>query len=91
MAARMAARRTAAEREREGKEAAQRNARRSLRLGTAGVIVLFLSGLAVWLLPDFVFVFIGGLVVGILLILAAFLMVRGSVLAFRPDDRERLL
>ncbi len=85
-----APRRTAAEREREAKEAAQRSARLSVRVGTVGVVVLFACGLGVWLLPAYVFGFIGGMAVGILLLAAAFLLVRGSVLAFRPEDENKL-
>ena len=52
MRGRMAApRRTPAERRREEQERAQRDARRSVRLGTVGVVVLFLSGIGVWLAP----------------------------------------
>ncbi len=92
MAGRMAAlkRVTAAERKREEREEAQRNARVSMRVGTLGVAVLFLSGIGVWLLPDYVYAFIGGMVVGILLILAAFFLVRGSVLTFKGEDETKL-
>lgn len=87
----MAARRvTAAEREREAREKAQRDARLSTRLGTVGIIVLFVSGFGVWLRPDYVFGFIGGMVVGILLLVAAFFLVRGSVLTFRPDEQTKI-
>lgn len=91
MRGRMAApRRTPAERRREEQERAQRDARRSVRLGTVGVVVLFLSGIGVWLAPGYVYAFIAGLVVGILLILAAFFLVRGSVLVVKGDDRTKL-
>ncbi len=85
-----APRRTAAERRQQEREGAQQNARLSIRLGTLGVVVLFLSGVGVWLAPDFVFAFIGGMVVGILLLLSAFFLVRGSVLAFRGEDETKL-
>ncbi len=81
---------TAAERKRAEREEAQRNARLSMRVGTLGVAALFLSGIGVWLLPDFVYAFIAGMVLGILLILAAFLLVRGSVLTFRGGDETKL-
>ncbi len=92
MAGPMAAprRKTAAERKREEREEAQRSARLSLRVGILGVVVLFLSGVGAWLLPGYVFGFIGGMVVGILLILAAFFLVRGSVLTFRGEDETKL-
>ncbi len=91
MAGPMAApRRTAAERRREGHEEAQRNARRSIRLGTVGVVVLFLSGIGVVLASGYVYAFIGGMVVGILLLLSAFLLVRGSVLTFKGGDETKL-
>ncbi len=85
-----APRRTAAERKREAQEEAQRQARRSVRVGTVGVAVLFLSGVGAWLAPDFVFAFIGGMVVGIVLLLAAFFMVRGSVLFFKGEDQTKI-
>ncbi len=85
-----APRKTAAERWREEREEAQRKAKQSLRIGTLGVVVLFLSGLGVWFVPAYVFGFIVGLVVGILLILLAFLMVRGSVITFRGEDETKL-
>ncbi len=81
---------TAAERAREAREAAQRNTRRSLRLGTLGVVVLFLSGIGVLVLTDYVFVFVGGMAVGIVLLLAAFLLVRGSVLALTRSDETKI-
>lgn len=83
-------RRTAAERDREAREEAQRSARLSLRLGFLGVVVLFLSGVGTGLLTAYIFVFLGGMVVGILLILAAFFLVRGSVLTFQPDPGNKL-
>ncbi len=79
-----AARREAARQE------AQRKARASLRIGVLGIVVLFLSGIGVLVLSDYVFAFIGVMVVGILLILAAFLMVRGSVLAFKEEDETKI-
>lgn len=91
MAVRMAApRKTAAERKREEREEAQRKAKQSLRLGTAGVVVLFLSGLGVWFLPGDAIAFLAGMIVGIVLILSAFLMVRGSVLTFRGEDETKI-
>lgn len=85
-----APRRTAAERKREEREEAQRNARRSVRLGTVGIVVLFLSGIGVWLAPGYVYAFIGGLIVGILLLLSAFFLVRGSVLTLKGEDQTKI-
>ncbi len=85
-----APRRTAAERKREAQEAAHRDARLSMRLGLVGVVVLFLSGLGTWFMPDYVYGFIAGLVLGIILILAAFFLVRGSVLAFKGEDETKI-
>ncbi len=86
----VAPRRTAAEREREAREQAQRQARLSIRLGVAGLAVLFLSGLGVWLWTAFVLAFLAGMVVGILLILGAFLLVRGSVLTFKGEEDNKI-
>ncbi len=86
----VAPRRTAAERKREAQEAAQRDARLSMRLGLLGVLVLFLSGIGTWFLPGYVYGFIGGLVLGILLLLAAFFLVRSSVLAFKGEDETKI-
>ncbi len=85
-----APRRTAAERKRETQEAAQRDARLSMRLGLVGVVVLFVSGFGTWLLPGYVYGFIAGMVLGILLILAAFFLVRGSVLVFKGEDETKI-
>ncbi len=80
---------SAAARREAARQEAQRKARSSLRVGVLGIVVLFLSGVGVLVLPDYVFAFIGTMVVGILLILAAFLMVRGSVLAFKAEDEDK--
>lgn len=91
MADRMPAPRgTAAERRREAREEAQRKARESVRLGGIGIAILFLCGVGTWLLPDYAYAFVGGMVLGILLILAAFLLVRGSILAFQEDGETKL-
>ncbi len=81
---------SAAARREAARQEAQRRARSSLRTGVLGIAVLFLSGVGVLVLPDYVFAFIGTMAVGILLILAAFLMVRGSVLAFKDEDEARI-
>ncbi len=85
-----APRRTAADREQEAKEHARRDARLSTRLGVLGVALLFLSGLGVWLWTDYVIAFLAGMVVGILLILGAFFLVRGSVLTFKGEDDNKI-
>ncbi len=85
-----APRRTPAERKREAQEAAQRDARLSIRIGLVGVVVLFVCGFGTWLAPAYVYAFIGGMVLGILLILAAFFLVRGSVLTFKGEDETKI-
>jgi len=79
-----------AERAREAQEAAQRKTKLSLRLGVVGVVVLFASGLGAWLVTPFIVVFLGGMVLGILLILVAFLLVRGFAMRLRTEDRTKL-
>ncbi len=85
-----APRETAAERERATKEEAQRKARLSTRLGALGIVLLFLSGLGVWLWTGYVVAFLAGMVVGILLLLGAFFLVRGSVLTFKGEDDDKI-
>lgn len=84
-------RRTYAERQQAVREEAQRRTQLSLRLGALGVVVLFASGLGVWLLTTYVLAFLGGLVLGVLLILYAFLLVRGSVRSFKMEDPTKIL
>ena len=85
-----AARKTAAETRREEQEAAQRQARRSLRLGTLGIVVLFLSGIGVLLAPAYVFGFIAGMAAGIVLLLLAFFLMRGVGLVLRAEERTKI-
>lgn len=85
-----ASRKTPAETRREEQEAAQRKARRSLRLGTLGIVVLFLSGIGVLLASEYVFGFIGGMALGIVLLLVAFLLMRGAGLLLRAEDRTKI-
>ncbi len=87
----MAAPKTFAERQALAREEAQRQTAKSLRLGGIGVAVLFLSGLGAWLLTDFIFVFLATMVVGILLILTAFLLVRASVAALKANAPTKIL
>ncbi len=84
-------RRTFAERERETREEAQRKTRLSLRLGGLGVVLLFASGVGGWLWTVYLVAFLGGMVLGILLILVAFLLVRGSVLSLKGEERTKIL
>ena len=79
---------TAAEREREAREDAARKSKLGMRVGTTGVIVLFLGGVATLLLPDWIVAFLGVMVLGILLVLAAFLLMRGSVAEVTGLRRE---
>jgi hypothetical protein len=86
----VAPRRTAAERDREAREAERRKTRLSMRLGGLGVLILFLSGLGAWLVTPFILVFLAGMVVGILLILAAFLLVRGYAMRLTREDETKI-
>lgn len=83
-------RRTYAERHEAIREEAQKKSRASLRMGALGVVLLFASGLGVWLLTDYAVAFLVGMVLGILLILYAFLLVRGSVQTFKAEDRTKI-
>lgn len=85
-----ASRTTYAERQQAIREEAQRQSRTSVRMGALGVVLLFASGLGVWLLPDYAVALLVGMVLGILLILYAFLLVRGSVRTFRAEDRTKI-
>ncbi len=81
-----APRKTYAERQAMVREEAQGKARRSVRLGTLGIVVLFACGLGLWLLPDWALPFLAGMVLGILVILYAFLLVRGSVQTIKTGE-----
>ena len=81
---------TPKERRREELEEARRAARRSLRLGTLGIVVLFLSGIGVLLAPAYVFGFIAGMVAGIVLLLLAFFLMRGVGLVLRAEERTKI-
>jgi len=70
---------TAAEREREAREAAVRRRGLSARVGTVGVVLLFLGGIGTILSPENVATMIGVIVVGIVLVLAAFLLISDAV------------
>jgi hypothetical protein len=82
---------TAAEREREAREQTQRKARLSLRVGGLGIVVLFLSGFGVWLLPEDIVLFLGGMVLGIIFVLVALLLVWGFAGRLRLDDETKIL
>ncbi len=81
---------TAAERAREEREEARRKARLSVRVGALGVVVLFLGGFGVWLVPEDLLVFLGVMVVGILLLVAALSLVWGFSTRLRLDDETKL-
>ncbi|OGS47213.1 MAG: hypothetical protein A3K66_00370 [Euryarchaeota archaeon RBG_16_67_27] len=70
---------TAAEREREAREAAVRRRGLSARVGTVGVVLLFLGGIGTILSPENVATMIGVIVVGIVLVLAALLLISDAV------------
>ena len=70
---------TAAERAREEREQAMRRRRTSVRIGTAGVIVLFAAGIGVVLSPSDAATLVAVMLLGIVLIGAAFLLVRPRV------------
>ncbi|MGQ0796723.1 MAG: hypothetical protein ACT4OI_02490 [Methanobacteriota archaeon] len=81
-----ASRPTRAEREREAREAAMRHRRTSVRLGSAGVALLFVGAIGTLLSPDAVSFLIVVMIVGFVLILAAFLLIRrtaGGMLGLR--------
>lgn len=81
---------TAKEREREAREEAQRKARLSVRVGIAGVAVLFLCGVGVWLAPQGIVLFLIGMVAGILLIVVALLLVWRSPMRLRLDEETKI-
>ena len=63
----------------------------SLRIGGRGVAGLFLRGRGAWLVTEFILAFLVTMVVGVLLILWAFLLVRSSVASFKRQDRTKVL
>ena len=81
---------TAAEREREEREETQRKTRVSMRLGALGVVVLFACGFGVWLVNEYELLFLGGMVVGVLFLLAAFFLVRGFAMRLGLEDRTKI-
>jgi len=81
---------TAAEREREEREETQRKTRTSMRLGALGVVALFASGFGVWFASDYALLFLGGMVVGVLLLVAAFFLVRGFAMRLGLEDRTKI-
>jgi len=80
----------AAERERAAREEAMRRSRLSLRLGTLGVVLLFLGGVGVILFPGWTLYLLVAMVAGILLVGVAFLLVRSSVLTFTEVRTKNL-
>ncbi len=81
---------TAAERQRQEREETARRNRWSVRLGTLGVFLLFLGGIGVVLFPTDALPLIAVMILGILLLLAAFLMLRGSLLKLPEDSTKNL-
>ena len=81
---------TAKEREREAREEAQRKAHLSVRVGGLGVVVLFLGGVGAWLMPEEVYVFLGVLVVGVLLVIAALYLVWGFTGHLQLEDQTKI-
>lgn len=74
---------TAADRERLARERAAERRRRSGRLGGVGVAILFLGGVGTILAPEFVVGLLVLMSVGIVLVVAAFLLVRDGVAGLR--------
>ncbi|HEX9340377.1 MAG TPA: hypothetical protein VF992_04305 [Thermoplasmata archaeon] len=70
---------TPAEREREAREAAARRRKKSVRLGAAGIALLFGGGVGVVLSPGSVAALLGVMGIGIALLFTAFLLVRTSL------------
>ena len=83
-------RRMPSEREREEREATARRSQLSVRVGTVGVFLLFLAGVGVVLAPSYALPLIGVMVVGIVLLLSAFLLLRGSLLKLPEDSTKNL-
>lgn len=81
---------TASEREREERESVARRNRLGVRIGTVGVFLLFPAGVGVVLAPSYALPLIGVMVVGIVLLLAAFLLLRGSLLKLPEDSTKNL-
>lgn len=70
---------SAADREREAREAAIRRRKLSIRLGSLGVLLLFLGGVGVILEPAYVAELLAVMVLGVLLVVAALLLVLSLV------------
>ncbi len=81
---------SAAEREREAREETQRRTRLSMRLGAVGILLLFASALGAWLASAYIVVFLGGMGLGLVLLLAAFLLVRGFAMRLGLEPRTKL-
>ena len=67
---------TGAERQREERESAVRRRRTSVRVGTGGLVLLFAGAIGVILSPANAILLIAVMVCGIVLLMAAFLLVR---------------
>lgn len=80
--------RTAAERAREAKEQAARRRRTSIRIGAAGLLVLFASGVSVVLSPQNAAALIAVMAAGIVLLAVAFLLVRPKMQGLFENANE---
>ena len=75
----VAPRTTAAVRDREARENAARRRRLSVRMGAAGVALLFLGGLGTVLATELVVPMLGLMVVGIVLVVGALLAIQDAL------------
>lgn len=81
----------AALRERAAREDMVRRRRLSIRLGSAGLVLLFLGAIGTVLYPDAVVGLLGVMVAGFVLVLAAFLVVRSvSGASLRLGDLTKM-
>jgi len=76
---------TRADRDREAREVGMRHRRTSVRLGTSGIVLLFLGAIGTILSPDAVSLLLVVMIAGLVLIVAAFLEIRraGGTLGLR--------
>lgn len=69
---------TAKERERAEREEALRRRRLSVRVGIAGLTLVFLSGILIILVPDYLVVLLGMMLLGVALLVVAFVLIQGA-------------
>ena len=79
---------TPAERAREAREAAARRRRTSVRLGTAGLVLLFAGGIGVILTPVNVAVLLGVMGIGIVFIGSALVLVQKPLAGLLEMPKE---